>query len=105
MDPRLYWLALSRIEHLGDARCKSLLAVFPSPQTIFARKASELAEVPGIPVPLAERIASFSWKTHLPELERELEQAERRGARLVTQSDSEYPSSFKNIPDPPVYFY
>ncbi|MBI5198091.1 MAG: DNA-protecting protein DprA [Nitrospirae bacterium] len=105
MDPRLYWLALGRIPGLGEITCKQLLAVFPSPQTIFSKPASELARIPGVSTTVAKKITSFSWKTDLPELTRELHRADQQGARLITQADAEYPPSLKEIPDPPLCFY
>ena len=75
---------------------RQLLDRFASPREILRTSPAILTEA-GISARIAQEIAAFDqWK----EVEAELEQLARLNARLVTQTDTEYPERLRQIHDP-----
>ena len=75
---------------------------FGSLSAILDASGSTLRTVEGIGPEVSSVIAS--WKEHA-DLNAELALVEKAGARVLTQSDSEYPELLKEIHDPPVVLY
>ncbi len=95
------WIALRLVRGVGNVTYRQLLDRFTSPREILRTAPAMLTEA-GISARIAQAIAAFDqWK----EVEAELEQLARVNARLVTQTDTEYPERLRQIHDPPPFLY
>ena len=95
------WIALRLVRGVGNVTYRQLLDRFASPREILRTVPARLTEA-GISARIAQAIAAFDqWQ----EVEAELEQLARLNARLVTQTDAEYPERLRQIHDPPPFLY
>ena len=94
-------IGLNRIPQLTPKRAKRLLERFASFQEIWGAPAGQLSAVLGSSM-LGEAIASARDATAVEE---EIGQAEKRGIRIVTLVDPEYPVLLRQIDDPPFALY
>lgn len=95
------WIALRLVRGVGNVTYRQLLDRFASPREIL-RASPALLTAAGMSARIAQGIAAFDqWKT----VETELEQLARVNARLVTQTDAEYPERLRQIHDPPPFLY
>ena len=95
------WIALRLVRGVGNVTYRQLLDRFASPREVLRTPSARLTEV-GISARIAQEIVAFDqWK----EVEAELEQLARLNARLVTQTDTEYPERLRQIHDPPPFLY
>ncbi|MDM8517938.1 DNA-processing protein DprA [Desulfobacterales bacterium HSG16] len=102
MDHVLPWLALKSVPGIGNHLFKRLIDRFGSPDKVFCASDKELIGIEGI----SARLVSAIRRHKMPEnVKRELDRAERKGYRIVTMSDSNYPSLLRQIPDPPPFLY
>ncbi|MBI2877401.1 MAG: DNA-protecting protein DprA [Candidatus Tectomicrobia bacterium] len=101
-DERAYWVALSLIPRVGRVLFKRLVDRFGSPKSVLSAPWGQLAQVEGIGEKTAREIAAFDWER---DLERELDQIEKRQISLITLPDPTYPSPLRTIPDPPPLLY
>lgn len=99
--PDAYWLALPRVKSVGPRTCKLLLEKFQSPEQIFAQGERALIEA-GITRSAARNIAQFEG---FAEIEKELCELPRLGARLVRWTDADYPVNLRHLPDPPPFLF
>ena len=97
-----YWVALKRVEGIGNVGFQALIDAFGSPRDAFAAPLSMLQAVPGIGVKSAARIKAFTgWE----KAEREIERAGRAGVSIVTSRDPLYPPRLLAADDHPAYLY
>jgi DNA processing protein len=101
-DNILEWLALQLIPGLGHVGCKGLIARYGDPGSVFCASLRDLARVEGVRQETAKRIIS---RESVPRAEKVLREIERLGARVVRFTDPEYPSSLREIRDPPLLLY
>ena len=95
------WIALRLVRGVGNVTYRQLLDRFTSPRDVLRTSPAMLTEA-GTSVRVAREIAAFDqWK----EVEAELEKLARLNARLVTQTDAEYPERLRQIHDPPPFLY
>jgi len=99
--PDAYWLALRRVRGVGPRTCRALLDKYPSPEIIFRLAEAEIVST-GVPRPVARRIKEFR---DFDSLDKELCELPRLGAHLLKWSDDDYPSSLREIADPPPYLF
>ena len=99
MDDILQWFSLKSVPGIGNHLFKRLIERFESPQAVFDASVNDLLIVDGI----RQRVA-ISIKNHsFPDwVEAELQQAAKRGYRIVVLTDAEYPPLLREIPDPPL---
>lgn len=102
MTPREAAIALNLLPGLGPVRIIRLMQVFASPELVLEAPASMLEAVPGIGSALARTISS--WRSIVNPY-KELELADKEGAAVTTLFDASYPSSLRELPDPPVVLY
>lgn len=97
-----YWLALKFVDGLGNIGFKNLIRMFGSPRAVFEAPVAEIQRVPRISQKAARHIRDFDgW----PQVEREMETAERLGVSLITADSPHYPRLLLNIYDfPPVIY-
>ncbi len=96
------WFKLKSIPGVGNLLGKRLIDYFKSPQNIFRAPDDELLEVEGI---TGRHVRAI--KTHkVPAwVDAELDLAARKGYRIITLTDSNYPQLLRQIPDPPPILY
>lgn len=98
----LGWTALNLLPEVGPIKAVRLLEYFPDPINLFRKKDKKgLTGIPGINLQDVDNILKFDLK----EAEVELQLAEKRGFKILTLSDPDYPPLLKSIPDPPILLY
>ena len=96
------WLALKKVEGVGNLAFKTLVEALGSPAKVFAASYDTLKRIPGIGDKTAAQIKSFDdWKA----CEKELERVRRAGMTLLTFQDADYPRRLLNIYDFPPLLY
>ena len=95
-------VALSLVPGVGPGRLRAILAAFGSGQAALAASAGALAAVPGVGRQTARAIAAFD---DFDEADRQLDQAARAGATLLTAWDARFPRLLRQIFDPPAFLW
>lgn len=102
MNAKEALIALNLIENVGPIRLRHLLTHFPDPQAILQAPRDHLRRVPGIGWETADAIAA--WESTV-DLSGELRRIADYGCTVLTHDDAEYPSSLREIYDPPIVLY
>lgn len=95
-------IALSLIPGVGTSRIRSLVSVFGSARRVLRASRSALERVPSIGPRTADGIATFRDDAAV---DRQIEDAERIGAYMVTLWDERYPQLLRQIYDPPAFLW
>jgi DNA processing protein len=96
------WIGLSLVPGIGPKRFVSLINHFGSPREVFSARLKELGKIPDIGETTVQSIKNFnSWE----EAEKQSLRVGKDGIRFITFKSEEYPSSLKNIYDPPPYLF
>ena len=95
-------MVLNLLEGIGSVRVRQLLECFGDAAKVLQANRSALVRVKGIGDDLAGTIVQWQSTT---DLAGELKRAEDFGARLVFQTDDEYPELLREIYDPPIVLY
>lgn len=101
-DKRLPWLKLAAMSWLGSTVRAGLLQEFKTPQNIFRASRNELSKVKGWDTRRLERFVTEAPSAEPlcpPEL------LDRRGVRMITCIDDDYPPLLLEIPDFPVILF
>ncbi|MCL4557244.1 MAG: DNA-processing protein DprA [Deltaproteobacteria bacterium] len=101
-DSLYYWLALKRVEGIGNVYCKKLINAFRGPEAVFSASPEELQRVGGIAGATADRIRNFDGFDGVRD---ELARIREQRIDVVTLTDTRYPEMLKQIPDPPPFLY
>jgi DNA processing protein len=106
----LLLLTLSRLPGIGPARANALLHHFGPDPSLLDAGADSLKQVPGIGETIARETAANlgnpTWRNQArQEAEKQLEEAERLKAAIVTILDPRYPPLLKEIYDPPILLF
>ncbi|MGV3659272.1 MAG: DNA-processing protein DprA [Prosthecobacter sp.] len=96
------YLALNLLPQVGPVRVRKLLQYFGSPERILTAKSSEILQIEGFGLDLAESIANWEGQVSV---EAELKKISTRGLTLLTQEDELYPPLLREIHDPPFLLY
>jgi DNA processing protein len=96
-EEELHWLALKMVPGLGTKRTLTLIDTFRSAEAIFRASRSELEEA-GLPGSIAQTISSGCTFDDAVEQQGK---ARASGTQLVTINDPAYPSTLREIYDPP----
>ena len=95
-------IALNLMPHLGYGQYQKLIAHFGSAKDALESPEEDLFSVDGISQKAAKEIGlarqSLDW-------EKELAEAQRAGARIITCVDEDYPEPLRNIVDYPPVIY
>ncbi len=102
MTPQETAITLNLIPGLGSVKIRRLLHTFASPELVLQAPAAMLCQIPGINPELARNIAS--WQSIVNPY-KELELAQKAGARITTIFDDDYPAALREIADPPIILY
>ena len=95
-------LALHLTPGVGPRLAASLLERFDSPAAVLRATVSQLCDVPYIGPKLAQAITRAAAN---PDIDAELERAEKAQVRLLVKGTPDYPASIASIPDPPLLLY
>ncbi len=98
----LLWLKLHLATGIGAIRFKNIIRAFGSIERALNATISELAGVDKIGRATATQIYETLKQI---EPQRELESAERKGIKLITIKDKQYPELLKACPDSPAILY
>lgn len=99
---KVHELALTMIPGVGDVLIKLLISYCGSASAVFKSNKVKLLKIPGI----GEKIAdSIIQNKSINIAEKELEQINKHGAKLLFFTDKSYPEGLKQIPDAPVLLY
>ncbi|MBI5143065.1 MAG: DNA-protecting protein DprA [Nitrospirae bacterium] len=99
-----YLLALGQAPETGNAAIRALLSSFGSAEAVFRADAWQLAGA-GISGNRAAALAGHLKNVNWSAIDRIIEEAGRKGIRLITHDDADYPELLSNIHDPPVLLY
>ncbi len=102
MDNIRPWFNLKSVPGIGNLLGKRLIDHFKSPPHIFQASAEELLQVEGI---TGRHVTAIKTHKMPATVEAELDLVARKGYRIVTLTDSNYPQLLRQIPDPPLYLY
>jgi DNA processing protein len=102
MTPAEALVALNMVDHVGPVRLRQLLDHFGDPMSVLRASRAQLKAVRGIGEDTADAIAD--WEKTV-DLAAELKRIADFGCRILTQDDSEYPASLRQIYDPPIVLY
>ncbi|GGB22541.1 DNA-processing protein DprA [Puia dinghuensis] len=95
-------VALTRVDGIGDAYTKKLIARFGDAAAVFRAKQKDLLSS-GVDEEKASAILGFRG---FAAVEAELLQLEKEGVRVLYHTDQDYPHRLRDIPDsPPLLFY
>ena len=100
--PLVEWIALNAVNGLGPVRIKHLLDHYGSPEAIVKLSASELRRSGLVP---DECIHELLGKTLFSHAEKEAEETGKKGIRILTLFDKEYPPYLREIFAPPPVLY
>jgi len=102
MNSREAYILLNMVEGIGPVRVRAMCDALGSPEAVLSASASTLSGVRGVGPKLAGSIVSQRGEL---DAGREEAAAAKRGARLVTPVDEDYPEALKQIYDPPLCLY
>jgi DNA processing protein len=102
VEKLLPWLHLKSVPGIGNHLFKRLIDHFGTPEAVLQASAAELLAVEGI----TPRTVSALQTRKAPDgAADEIEQAQRRGFRLIPLTHADYPFLLRQIPDPPPLLY
>jgi DNA processing protein len=96
------WFHLKSVPGIGNHLFKRLIDRFGSPQAALTASSAELLAVEGVTQRVVDAMRSCGIP---PQAAGEIDAALRRGYRIVTLNDADYPLLLREIPDPPPWLY
>jgi DNA processing protein len=96
------WFHLKSVPGIGNHLFKRLIDRFGSPQAALAATSAALLSIEGLTQRTVEAMRAHRLP---PDAGAEIEAVRRRGFRIVTLSDGDYPPLLRQIPDPPPFLY
>ncbi|MDX2172591.1 MAG: DNA-processing protein DprA [Bacteroidota bacterium] len=102
-DERIYQIALTLIDGVGDVNAKNLLAYCGSASEVFKQKKSTLLKVPGIGEYTAKSVVAS--KDVFLRAEKEIKFIEKHKISLLFFTNSDYPNRLKYCSDGPILLY
>ncbi|MFO8111752.1 MAG: DNA-processing protein DprA [Desulfosalsimonadaceae bacterium] len=102
----LYWIALKKVPGVGNRMCRRLVDRFGDPAKIATASRASLLSIEGMNAKMADAVrAAVRDGKFADAVQREHDLVVRRGYRLITLLDREYPRLLLEIHDPPPYLY
>jgi DNA processing protein len=99
------WMALRRVEGLGDAAARRVLEAFRSPEAVLSATLDDLVGIGGLRVPDAQALLHEPTSEARRQLEAEFRTLQRLRLSVVTCVDADYPPRLSAIADPPPFLY
>lgn len=102
MENTLPWLALKSVPGIGNHLFKRLIKHLKSPEAVFKASLDNLVRVEGV----SARIARSIKQHKVPDsVKKEFDCVQKKGYKIITMADPEYPALLLHIPDPPPFLY
>ncbi|MBK8025653.1 MAG: DNA-protecting protein DprA [Chloroflexi bacterium] len=101
MDERLCWLGLSLTPGIGTRRLRRLLDAFQGPDAIWSASRGDLLAA-GLDATTTDNLLRSRASL---DLESVFKRLDTLGARLIVQTDSDYPAAMRPLPDAPPVLY
>lgn len=96
------WFHLKSVSGIGNHLFKRLIDRFGSPQAALEAPSGDLLAVEGV----TRRVVDAMCACRVPgDFAAEIDAARKRGYRMVTLNDADYPALLREIPDPPPFLY
>ncbi|MBS1518869.1 MAG: DNA-protecting protein DprA [Bacteroidetes bacterium] len=107
MEKLKYIYFLTKVKSLGNNRIRKILKAVPNDEDFFNCSRNDLKRIAGIDSGIsAEIIAEFSSRyNHYSDFEREYEISFKKGVRIISVLDDEYPENLKSIYDAPALLF
>lgn len=102
MENILPWFVLKSVPGIGNHLFKRLIDCFNSPENVFEASGKDLLEVEGITPRL---IAAIKHHKTRDSVKKDFDLVMKKGYKIVTMSDRDYPPLLLQIPDPPPFLY
>jgi len=100
-DKYLGWLALKKVPGIGNHLYRTLIDTFSSPKNVFLASIKELSAIPHIRKTSIKAIKNN--REYFGKAKKELAKIISLKIKIVTLTDSNYPSLLKEIHDPPPF--
>lgn len=103
-DPEeyFYWLALKSVTGIGNRTFKRLLTYFGTPENVFKSSPEDLMATEAVSPRVVSGVRNFNGEDRIG---KELTEVKKRGFRLISLADDEYPNYLRQIHDPPPILY
>jgi DNA processing protein len=102
MEQIVPWLALKSVPGIGNLMFNRLVGDIGSPQAVLRASFRRLSQVSGMTPRLVQAIRGYrcpDW------VFMEIERCIKKGFRIITQTNPDYPALLLHIPDPPPLLY
>ena len=96
-EEQLAWLVLSQLPNIGSKRCQGLVERFGSAQAALDAPRSTWEEITGRAATKETHLLPEHWEW----AETQRRNVQRRGGRLLTMADAQYPALLREIAAPP----
>ncbi len=102
----LPWFILKNIPGVGNILYRRLIQKFGSPENVLSADQHQLMTIKGMSSKSLSAILNPAFRNApvLDDLKNEIREIEKRGFKIVTMVEDNYPKLLKQIPDPPPYF-
>ena len=97
-----YFIALTKIDHIGPVLAKQLIAYCGGPKEVFEKSKKELAEIPSIGPKVASAIVQVD---PLISSKNEIAFIQQNQIQAIDFLDDAYPRRLKNFDDSPILLY
>ncbi len=102
MEKLLPWFVLKSVPGIGNHLFKRLIDRFKSPGLVFEASSEDLLQVAG----MSHRLVSAIMRCKISDqVKKDLDLVMKKGYKIVTMSDPDYPPLLLQIPDPPPFLY
>jgi DNA processing protein len=98
----LPWFILKSVPGIGNHLFKRLIERFNSPENVFEASGKDLLEIKGITPRLVTVIKHHKIRDSV---KKDFDLVMKKGYKIVTLSDTDYPPLLLQIPDPPPFLY
>ncbi|HZU86100.1 MAG TPA: DNA-processing protein DprA [Anaerolineaceae bacterium] len=101
MEERAYWVGFNKVKGIGSVRLRGLLDFFGRLDLAWEAPADGLRAA-GLPAKVVEQVLKLRSEL---DLDKELETIHRKGIRVMTWEDVDYPRRLREIDQPPPVLY
>jgi DNA processing protein len=102
MEQIVPWLALKSVPGIGNLMFNRLIRDIGSPQAVLQASTRRLSLVEGMTPRLAQAIKGYRCPDQVL---MDIERCSKKGFRIISQANPDYPALLLHIPDPPPLLY
>lgn len=100
-DNKTYWVALNRVQQIGNTRLQHLLDYFGSAKAAWHASTAQLRDA-GLN---GQALKHLSDAQQSMNIDQEWERVKKSGVQVITIQEDAYPPNLREIPDPPMMLY